>query len=79
MTIQHEILQSLASLQSRLGKYGQTTHGIICRPASVEYVLEAVADAYHEPSAYNISELSQRIAVLLDSEGVAGNNSTTCR
>ena len=58
--LRNGIRKCLDLIRHELGHYEQTTHGIIGR-----YTLESVTNmlliTYSDPTAYNVSELSQRI------------------
>lgn len=49
------------SLLIELGHYEQTTHGCLCPEPSLLDVVTSIQKVYEHPSAYNISELDQRI------------------
>lgn len=65
--LRESIKQHLRLLRRELGHYAQTTHGRYVSASSPQYetletVLGELVKCYHEPSAYNISNLDQAIA-----------------
>ena len=55
-----DIRNALLALADKLGDYEQTTHGYI-GGEYIESVAQALVEAYRDPRAYTISELSQCI------------------
>lgn len=63
------IREALAALDDSLDAFEQTTHGRIkFREPDIEDVTAELAKCYAEPSAFNISELSQAIHEFLKAE-----------
>ena len=59
--LRESIKQHIGLLRRELGHYEQTTHGRLSFNESIETVLHELVKCYYEPSAYNISSLSQAI------------------
>src|SRR5882724_9074020 len=64
------IRECLHLLNRFSGGRDQTTHGsLLINGCTIEMVCEALASAYSDPSAYNVSELSQRIEAFVNRGG----------
>lgn len=63
--VREVFVDSLAELRFRLGDFEQTSHGSITRGTIFE-VSECLVKAWQDPSAYNLSNLSQAIDALED-------------
>lgn len=64
------ICRGLQSLKWVLDHYMQTTHASWNKNQSIESVCDALIKCYNEPSAYNTSELAQRIEHFIEKEGL---------
>ena len=64
-----DIRECMQLLVDRLTAYEQTTHGHIwTEPLSMKTLADAMVDAYDEPTAFYISELSQLIKRLVEQD-----------
>ena len=67
--LRESICQHIGLLRRELGHYMQTTHGAMMPgKVGIDLVAEMLVKCYEEPSAYNISNLSQYIEGWLKSQ-----------
>lgn len=55
----------LAQLEGELGKFDQTTHGLIISEPTLETAFAYIVKMYNNPTAYNVSNASQAIHAFL--------------
>lgn len=72
--VQQIIATKLKELAKELEQFEQTTHGKIGQWCSIERVASALVAAHNEPSAYNISDLSQLIEMYLRAADAGATN-----
>lgn len=63
------ILKHLAALAEDLGEFEQTTHGQVVFGPVMKMVSVYLDECYKEPTAYNISNLSQGIRQMVKYAG----------
>ncbi len=68
MSPREVIIEALSDLDTKLGQFEQTTHGQLNFGDPLEAVGYDLRVAWHHPSAYNISNLSQSIRQFVERE-----------